>query len=249
MRTLRRFKADLHIHTCLSPCGELTIYPRKIIDRALEEGLAMVAVTDHNSGENAAAVQEAARGTTLTVFPGMEITSEEEVHILAVFETMDDLIPVQSEIFRKLPGEPLPDSIVKDQVLVNAQDEVTGFSRHCLMGAARMSVPEVVSLVHGAGGLAIAAHIDREAFSLISQLGFLPPDLPVDGLEISPRMTVPLARAAYASCAHLPMVRFSDAHQPDDIGRPFTEFLLAVPALSEIRMALRNSEGRRVIPS
>jgi predicted metal-dependent phosphoesterase TrpH len=246
---LRRFRADLHIHSCLSPCGELSIYPRKIVKRAFEEGLEVIALTDHNTAENAAAVLRAAEGTGLTVFPGMEITSEEEVHILAVFETMDDLLPVQSEIFRKLPGEPLPDSIVKDQVLVNAQDEVTGFSRHCLMGAARMSVQEVVSLVHSAGGLAIAAHIDREAFSLFSQLGFLPADLPLDGLEISPHLTVPQARAAYASCAHLPMVRFSDAHQPDDIGRPFTEFLLAAPALSEIRMALRNSGGRRIIPS
>ncbi|MHB8054718.1 MAG: PHP domain-containing protein [Candidatus Aminicenantales bacterium] len=249
MRTLRRFKADLHIHTCLSPCGELTIYPRKIVERALEEGLALVAVTDHNSGENAAAVQEAARGTALTVFPGMEITSEEEVHILAVFETVDDLVPVQSEIFRKLPGEPLPDSIVKDQVLVNAHDEVTGFSRHCLMGAVRMSVPEVVSLIHGAGGLAIAAHIDREAFSLISQLGFIPPGLDLDALEVSPLMSLGRARTAYAPTASYPLVRFSDAHKPDDIGRPFTEFLLAAPAMSEIRMALRDSEGRRVIPS
>jgi PHP family Zn ribbon phosphoesterase len=246
MRTLGRFKADLHIHTCLSPCGELTIYPRKIVERALEEGLSLVAVTDHNSGENAAAVLEAARGTALIVFPGMEITSEEEAHILALFETVHDLERAEREVFRRLPGEPVPDSIRRDQVLVNAADEVTGFSPHCLMGAVRMSVQEVVGLVHDAGGLAIAAHIDREAFSLISQLGFIPPGLELDALEVSPLTTLDRAREAYAAGASYPLVRFSDAHRPEEIGRAWTEFLLAAPAWNEVRLALRGSRGRKV---
>ena len=246
---LRRFRADLHIHSCLSPCGELSIYPRKIVERSLEEGLEIIALTDHNTAENAAAVLRAAEGTGLTVFPGIELTSEEEVHILGLFKTMEAVLPVQDEVFRKLPEAAENDPFIKDQVIVNQDDEVTGFSPHFLMAAAALNVFEIVELIHRNGGLAIASHVDRESFSLFSQLGFLPADLPLDALEISPRMTVPLARASYASCAHLPMVRFSDAHQPHDIGRPFTEFLLAAPALSEIRMALRDSEGRRVIPS
>jgi PHP family Zn ribbon phosphoesterase len=246
---LRRFRADLHIHSCLSPCGELSIYPRKIVKRALEEGLEIIAITDHNTAENAAAVLRAAEGTGLTVFPGMELTSEEEVHILGLFENMEAVLPVQDEIFRKLPEAAENDPLIKDQVIVNQDDEVTGFSRRFLIAAAALSIFEIVDLIHRNDGLALASHIDRESFSLFSQLGFLPADLPLDGLEISPNMTVPQARTAYASCAHLPIVRFSDAHQPGDIGRPFTEFLLAAPALNEIRMALRGREGRKVIPS
>lgn len=246
---LRRYRADLHIHSCLSPCGELSIYPRRIVERALETGLEIIALTDHNTAENAAAVLRAAEGTGLTVFPGIELTSEEEVHVLGLFETMEAVLPVQDEVFRKLPEPAGNDRFIKDQVIVNEDDEVTGFSPRFLMAAAGLNIVEIVDLIHRNGGLAIASHVDRESFSLFSQLGFLPPDLPLDGLEISPHMTVSQARAAYASGARLSMVRFSDAHQPENIGRPFTEFLLAAPALDEIRLALRDRKGRRIIPS
>jgi len=246
---LRRFRADLHIHTCLSPCGELTIYPRKIVERALDEGLDIIAVSDHNTAENAAAALLAAEGTGLTVLPGIELTSEEEVHILGLFETMDDILPLQEEVFRKLPEVPTIGSFVKDQVIVNKDDEVTGFSPHCLMAATQLDVHEIVELIHQRGGLAIASHIDRGAFSIISQLGFIPSDLELDALEISPLMTIPEARAAYESYAHLPLVRFSDAHQPEEIGRASTDFLLAAPVFEEIRMAFQKTNGRRICGS
>jgi predicted metal-dependent phosphoesterase TrpH len=246
---LRRFRADLHIHSCLSPCGELTIFPRKIVERALKAGLDIIAVCDHNTAENAEATIRAAKGTGLTVLPGMELTSEEEVHILGLFKTMDDLLPVQDEVFRNLPEVPAESSFVKDQVIVNEDDEVLGFSPRFLFAATRLDVYAVVALIHGRGGLAIASHIDRGAFSLLSQLGFVPPDLELDALEISPLMTIPEARAAFAPAARFPLVRFSDAHQPDLIGRTSTDFLLAAPVFEEIRMALQGKNGRRICRS
>jgi len=243
---LRRVRADLHIHSCLSPCGELSIYPRKIVERALEEGLEIVAVTDHNTAENAAAVLRAARGTGLVVFPGMELTSEEEVHVLGLFETMEALSPVQDEIFRKLPAPMENDPYLKDQVIVDENDQVTGFSSHFLMAAAGLSVFEIVELVHRHGGLAIASHVDREAFGLVSQLGFIPPGLALDALEVSPLMSLRRARRAFASEASLPLVRFSDAHRPEEIGRAWTEFSLAARTWDEIRLALTGSRGRKV---
>ena len=243
---LRRFRADLHIHTCLSPCGDLTIYPRRIVERAIEEKLDMVAVTDHNSAENAAAVLRAAAGTGLAAFPGMEITSEEEVHLLAIFTDMTGLLPLQDEVFRSLPEAPAGDPFRRDQVVVDEADAVTGFSPHFLLGATRLTIHEAVQMVHRGGGLAIASHIDREAFGIISQLGFVPGDLHLDALEISPLMEIAEARDAFPSAAGFPFVRFSDAHRPEEIGLTATEFVLAAPTLEEIGRALRGEGGRRI---
>ena len=243
---LRRFRADLHLHSCLSPCGELENYPSRIVAKALATGLDIIAVTDHNTGENAAATIAAARGTPLTVLPGMEIASAEEVHILGLFESIEDLLPVQDVVFRELPEVPAGASFVAEQVVVDAEDGVSGFSPRFLMAATRLDVRGVVELIHRRRGLAIAAHIDRPSFSLISQLGFVPPGLALDALEVSPLTTFAEARAGLASDEALPLVRFSDAHRPEEIGRASTEFLMAAPRLAEIRKALRGSGGRRV---
>jgi len=246
---LRRFRADLHIHSCLSPCGELTNYPRHIVERAVEEGLDIIAVTDHNTAENAAAVVRAAEGTELTVLPGMELTSEEEVHVLGVFGDLAGLRPVQDQVFRSLPDVPASKKTAENQVVVDENDDVTGFSARPLLAATRMDVREIVSLIHRFGGLAIASHIDKDAFSVISQLGFIPPGLDFDALEVSPLMTAAAARTAFGLNPAIPLVRFSDAHRPEDIGRTSTDFLLAEPSLEEIRSALRSEKKRKICRS
>jgi len=218
------------------------MYPRRIVERAGEEGLDMIAVTDHNAAENAGAVIRAAMGTGLTVFPGLEISSEEDVHILGIFESMEAIDPVLKVVARNLAGAGTKTDFIQDQVLVDERDEVTGFHPQFLAGSVLMSVFEIVELIRDRGGLAIASHVDRESFSLLSQLGFVPPDLRLDALEASAR-TGPDA----ASSAALPVVSFSDAHCAGEIGRHSTVFLLAEPRLSEIRLALAGADGRRIL--
>ncbi len=244
---LRRVRADLHIHTCLSPCGELTMSPRAVVAAARAAGLDLVAVTDHNTTENAAAAIAAAAGTGLAVLPGIELTTAEEVHLLGLFEAGADLGPFQAEVYRNLPAVPEKMRFAGDQVLVDADDYVTGFCPRCLFGATRFSVQAAVDLIHARGGLAIACHVDRDSFSIISQLGFIPPGLGLEAVEVSPRMTAAAARAELDAVGSLPIVRFSDAHRPEEIGAVATEFLVEAPSLAEIRRALAGAAGRKAV--
>jgi hypothetical protein len=246
---LRRLRADLHIHTCLSPCGELAMSPRAVVEGARAAKLDVIAVTDHNTLENAAAVIAAARGTGLAVLPGIELTTAEEVHILGLFEAGADVRPFQEAVFLNLPDLPAKKKYVEDQVLVDAEDYVTGFSPRCLFGATLLSVHDAVGLIHGHGGLAIASHIDRESFSLVSQLGFIPPGLGLEAVEVSPRAAAAEARASFGVPEGLPIVRFSDAHKPEEIGAAATDFLVAAPTLAEIRLALAGEAGRKAFSS
>jgi len=150
-------------------------------------------------------------------------------------------------VYRNLPDLPAKMKFVDDQVLVDADDYVTGFCRRCLFGATRFSVQETVRLIHGHGGLAVACHIDRDSFSLISQLGFIPPGLGLDAVEVSPRMSAAEARATLGPFDPLPIVRFSDAHKPEEIGTVVTEFVVDGPGLDEIRRALTGEDGREVL--
>lgn len=242
---LRRLRADLHIHTCLSPCGELSMSPRHVVETARRAGLDLIAVTDHNTTENAGAAIRAAAGTGLAVLPGIELTTSEEVHVLGLFETGADLGPFQAEVYRNLPDLAATEKFVEDQVLVDADDYVTGFCPRGLFGATLFSIQAAVELIRGHGGLAVACHVDRPSFSIISQLGFIPPGLGLAAVEISPRLTPEEARTSFGTFDGLPIVRFSDAHRPEEIGTAATEFLVAGPSLDEVRRALAGEEARR----
>jgi PHP family Zn ribbon phosphoesterase len=241
---LRLFKADLHIHTCLSPCTELDMSPLEILTAAKKKGLDIIGICDHNSSENSPGVMNAAKRMGIKVIPGLEVTSQEEVHILALFDSLENALKVQEHIYENLPGEN-DEAAFGRQVIVNEKEEVEGFSNKLLIGATTIPLAEVIRLIHSRGGLAIASHIDREAFSIIGQLGFIPKNLALDALEISPR--VPLEEAMKTYAYDYPITCSSDAHHPDDIGKGYTTFLLEEASLVEIRKALKNEDGRKLI--
>jgi len=243
---LRPFKADLHIHTCLSPCTELDMSPESILTAAKKKGLDIIGICDHNSSENSPGVFNAAKGMPIKVLPGLEVTSLEEVHVLALFDNLEAALGLQGHVYANLPGENDEEAFGR-QVVVNEKEEVEGFSNRLLIGATTIPLEEVVRLIHSFGGLAIAAHIDREAFSIIGQLGFIPKNLALDALEISPR--IPIEEAMKTYLYDYPITCSSDAHYPGDIGKGSTTFLLEEASLAEIRKALRNEEGRKLIPA
>ncbi len=243
---MKLFKADLHIHSCLSPCADLDMSPRSIVDKGLERGLDIIAVCDHNSAENAGAAIRAGAQRGLCVLPGIEINSVEEIHTLAIFDREDQATAMQEIIYRHLKGTNRPD-VFGDQVVANEFDEVEGFNDRMLIGAIQLELQDVVRKVRQLGGLSIASHVDRPSFSILSQLGFVPPDLELDALEISPRMRKNSILANIPEARGYPIVTFSDSHFLDDIGTVFTSFFLEAPSVDEIRMALAKKFGRRFV--
>jgi PHP family Zn ribbon phosphoesterase len=243
---LRTFRADLHIHSCLSPCGDGAMRPQAIVHQALAVGLDMIAICDHNSAENVTAFVSAGSEKGLTVLPGMEITSKEEIHLLALFDRPEECIALQELVYQNLPGENV-EEVFGCQTVVNERDEALGINRKMLIGATLLPLERIVSFVNSLRGVTIASHIDRQAFSILGQLGFIPEGVPLDGLEISRRTSKEEAKERFHSYQRFSFVRFSDAHQLGDIGKNFTHFLLEKTSSEEVRLALHHREGRRVL--
>lgn len=243
---MRSFKADLHIHSCLSPCGELEMSPRAIVEKSLERGLDLIAVSDHNSAENVGAVIRAGRQRGLAVLAGLEVSSKEEVHSLALFDTEEQALRLQELIYRHMRGTNRPE-LFGDQVVANEFDEVEGFNDRLLIGAVQLDLKDIVRAVHRFGGLSIASHVDRPSFSILSQLGFFPDDVDLDGVEISRNTSPERARSEIPGLERFALVSFSDAHFPEDIGKPCTCFVMETPSVEEIRLALTEEAGRKVV--
>lgn len=236
---MRKVRADLHLHTCLSPCADAQMQATAIVREAKKAGLDMIGISDHNSAENVAAVVKAGAREGLPVIAGMEITSEEEVHILGLFNTEQDLMNMQDIIYQNLPGGDYGQAY-GPQTVIDEWDNVVGANSRLLLGATALTVEEVVDAIHDRSGVAIASHIDRERFGLIGQLGFIPEGLKLDALEVSSLSSVEQE-------FDYPIVTFSDAHYLDDIGRSSTCFMIEDASVDEIRKALRNEMGRRVV--
>jgi 3',5'-nucleoside bisphosphate phosphatase len=244
---LRLFRLDLHIHTVLSPCTEIAeMTPRAIVQAALAKGLDMIAICDHNSARNVAATVRAAQGSALTVIPGIEITSSEEVHFVGLFPDSNSVEAVQDEVYSHLFGEN-NEEVFGYQVVVDEHDQVEDLDQRLLIGATTLQAERVVDLIHRFDGLAIASHVDRGGFGIFSQLGFIPDTLRLDALEISRRSDFKTARERYPQCRDHALVTSSDAHALADVGIVDTVARMAAPSLAELSKALTGREGRAIV--
>lgn len=240
---LRIFEADLHIHTCLSPCGELEMTPSKVVQTCKEKGIDIIAICDHNSAENVEWVQKAAEKYDIYVLPGMEITTSEEVHILAFFDTCDQVMTLQNYVYSNLlPGEN-NDDLFGMQVVANEKDEVEKIVHKLLIGGTTISLNQAIEKIHSLKGLAVPAHIDRENFSILAQLGFIPDEFNADALELSFRGEINEI-LQITGVRGFPIIRSSDAHQLSDIGRITTSMCIETVSMDELKKAFMRESGR-----
>jgi predicted metal-dependent phosphoesterase TrpH len=210
-----------------------------IIEQAKRIGLDMIGICDHNSTENVSAVMKAGKREGIAVIPGVEVTSREEVHILGLFSTEQDLMSLQDIIYENLPGQN-DEEAFGPQLIIDENGNVVGQNSRLLIGATTLTIEQIIDTIHQFAGLAVASHVDRQRFSLIGQLGFIPNGLKLDAVEISNPSS---AGQKY----DYPVVTSSDAHFLEDIGKNSTCFMIEEASLEEISKALRCELGRMVV--
>ncbi len=242
---IQPFVADLHVHSVLSPCGDYQMAPEPVLRHARLKGINLIAITDHNSGDNVRAFCEASQGTGIFVLPGMEVTTAEEIHVLTLFDRLEALLQWQTIVYGALPSLKNDEAYFGVQAEVNAKNQVVRIHDRFFSGAICLSIDAVVSQVNGLGGACIPAHVDKPAFSMTSQLGTIPPDLDVIALEIYRATSLDEARQAYPDINRYSLVRASDAHYLEDIGAASTTYFMEGPTIQELRKALLHIEGRR----
>jgi predicted metal-dependent phosphoesterase TrpH len=239
---LRSFKVDLHVHTCLSPCADNRMVPRTIVERARQVGLDAVGICDHNAAANVRAVREAGNEAGIGVLAGTEVTTAEEIHLLALFDSEEKLLKFAALVSNHLSGSNDPE-LFGDQIVVDKNGEPTALEERLLIGATDLGISRTVEEIHRLEGLAIASHVDRHTFSILSQLGFIPAELDLDGVELS-QHAGPEEQYELRS---LPVVRSSDAHFPEVMGSAFTSFFIEEATVAELGMALAARDGRKIL--
>lgn len=243
---MKKFRADLHTHTVLSPCGDLEMSPVNIVRKAKEKGIDILGITDHNSTLHAPLIKELGAKEGIMVLMGAEVTTKEEVHCLCFFECEDTLSDFQKYINMYLPNIPNDTSKFGYQVVVNEQEEIIDEVECLLISGLHQSIDQIEKMVHDINGLFIPAHINKTVNSIISQLGFLPPDLKVDALELSQHTTKSefLKKNKYLSKYNF--IQSSDAHYINNIGNTWTNFYLEELSFEEVKLALGALEGRKI---
>lgn len=212
---MRRLFCDLHIHSCLSPCGDALMTPNNIVGMAFIKQLDVIAVCDHNSARNLPAIKEAADMMNVLLLPGMELTTREEAHMLCYFRTVEECMAFGEEIYRHLPKVPNNERFFGRQQVMNAQDEEIAVEERLLISALDLSFEECAERIHAAGGLCVPAHINRGSNGVLNALGFLPEHTRYDALEICRKVSMPPVNLdGYR------LLESSDAHYLENILEP-----------------------------
>ncbi len=230
-----RCKADLHMHSVLSPCGDYSMSPSLLFEKAVQSGFQMVSITEHNSLANARAYDSIAKKFGIHFIYGVEIQTNLEVHLLAYLPDKDAAEAFDKELYQSLPDIQNKKNFFGDQVLINEDEMVLGFENRLLLNSVSWDLRTTAIKVKNYGGLLVASHIDADSFSISSQLGFLPEDIQFEALEVVGD-TTPWVKY------DLPLVKNSDAHYLKDFGKRYTEYQMDEIGFEGLKNALQKKQ-------
>lgn len=219
---------DLHIHSCLSPCGDNDMTPNNIVNMAMIKGLDMIAIADHNASQNVKAAMQVALKRDILLIPAMELQTSEEVHLLCLFKKISDLEALQKIVDAHLLG--IPNNIKKfgDQIIMDHEDEPVGSIDHALIFSTTLSFEKAVEAVRSCGGFVLPAHINRQSNGVLAVLGFIPEGAGFTTVEVSNDEAGGRFLETYPDKANYNVIRNSDAHQLMSISE--REFCMELPS-------------------
>jgi len=212
-----RIAVDLHIHSALSPCGEDDMTPNNIVNMAVLKELDVIAITDHNSAENVESALQCARDKDIVVIPGMEIETREEIHVVCFFPDLETVLKMQHIVYEALPDLKNREDIFGKQLIMDSNDDIKGRVDRLLLTATSLSLEDVHKTAHDLGGIMIPAHVDRDSYSVLSNLGMIPEYLDLKYLEISRTCDLIKLTEEIPELKKYRFIRSSDAHTLGDI--------------------------------
>lgn len=219
--------------------------PSRILGQALHLGINLISLTDHNATANSLTLGKLALKEKLPFFYGMEVQTEEEVHLLVYFDEPRSFEQFGGEVYNLLPPVKNDPQFFGDQVVLDEEENILYFEEKLLLNSCALSVENLCSMAERRGGLVIPAHVDAPHFSLLSQLGMIPENLHFRALEVSPAYLEKNVRLPQIE--GYPLLSFSDAHYSEEIGRATTLLLMEEPTLEEFQLALAGKGGRGIL--
>lgn len=229
---------DLHLHSCLSPCGDNDMTPANIIGMAAVKELDVIALTDHNSCLNCPAAMELGARAGITVIPGMELTTEEEVHVVCLFPTLDSALSFDSIVASRLQHVTNRPDIFGHQYIMDTSDTITGEVEDLLINATDIGFSDIPGLLAPLGGIMIPAHLDKSTTSLISNLGFVPPDSSFTVFELKDLKNLHSMRRDHPYLNGCNVITDSDAHYLWDINEPVNTLFVHEKSIEAVLDAL-----------
>lgn len=236
---MRRVYYDLHLHSCLSPCGDGDMTPYNLVNMAALNGLDVIALTDHNTCRNCPAALEAGRAAGVEVIPGVEVNTSEEIHAVCLFAELDAALAFGALVEKALPPIPNDPAVFGHQHLMDAEDEILGEFGPLLINACSLSIMELPALAEEYGGVCFPAHIDRSSYSVLSSLGAIPPECGFRTAEISRRGDEARLLAEHEILRSMLLLGSSDAHYLEDIAERGAWLFLEDAAPRTVVRALR----------
>lgn len=214
---MKKLAYDLHIHSCLSPCGDKDMTPNNIAGMAMLNGLRVAALTDHNTSKNCPAFFSACERCGIIPIAGMELTTVEEIHMVCLFPTLEGAMDFDCYVDKhRLRVANRPD-IFGEQLILDGNDEIIGHEADLLILATDLGLTAAAQLVRQLGGIAFPAHIDRQSNGMIAILGAFPEEPGFTSAELHDAINIPEYTRLYPALSDMLIVNDSDAHRLEDM--------------------------------